>query len=70
LDLEKAEYHLKIAVNQNLLEALISYANFLKVYKKDFERGNSFYLKAKELDVNNLYSEVIDYLIKSEKANY
>jgi tetratricopeptide (TPR) repeat protein len=67
-DLDKVEKHLIIAVNQKNLEATISYANFLKVYKKDMERGNTFYQKAKELDTDNIYSEVIDYMIKSTKG--
>lgn len=67
-DLDKVEKHLIIAVNQNNLEATISYANFLKVYKKDMERGNRLYQKAKELDTDSKYSEVIDYMIKSTKG--
>jgi len=67
-DLDKVEKHLIIAVNQNNLEATISYANFLKVYKKDIEGGNRFYQKAKELDTNNMYTAVIDFMIKSSKG--
>lgn len=68
LDLDKAEKHLIIAVSQNNLEATIGYANFLKVYKKDMERGNFFYQKAKELDTENMYAEVIDFMMKSNKG--
>lgn len=68
LDLDKAEKHLIIAVNQNNLEATIGYANFLKVYKKDMDKGNYYYQKAKELDTENLYAEVIDYMMKSTKG--
>lgn len=68
LDLDKAEQHLIIAVNQNNLEATIGYANFLKVFKKDMERGNFFYQKAKELDTENMYAEVIDFMMKSTKG--
>jgi len=68
LDLDKAEKHLVIAVNHGNLAATINYANFLKVFKKDIERGNSFYKKAKELDKDNVYSEMIDILLKSTKG--
>lgn len=68
LDLEKAEKHLIIAVNQNNLEATITYANFLKVSKNDIIKGNSFYQRAKLLDTENLYAEVIDYMLKSTKG--
>jgi len=68
LDLDKAEKHLIIAVNQNNLEATISYANFLKGTKKDIERGNFFYQRAKELDTNNMYGELIDIMLKSNKG--
>jgi len=68
LDLDKAEKHLIVAVNQNNLEATINYANFLKVFKKDIERGNSFYQKAKELDTDNIFGEMIDLLMKSTKG--
>ncbi len=67
-DLDKAENHLIIAVNQNNLEATIGYANFLKVYKKDMDMGNFYYQKAKELDTENMYSEIIDLMIKSNKG--
>jgi tetratricopeptide (TPR) repeat protein len=67
-DLDKAEKHLIIAVNQENLEATINYANFLKVFKKNIELGNSYYKKAKELDKDNIYTEVIDILLKSEKG--
>jgi tetratricopeptide (TPR) repeat protein len=67
LDLVKAETHLIIGVNQNNLEATIGYANFLNIYKKDLEQGNFFYQKAKELDTENMYAEVIDFMMKSNK---
>jgi tetratricopeptide (TPR) repeat protein len=67
-DLDKAEKHLIIAVNQKNLEATIGYANFLKVFKKDMERGNYFYQKAKELDTEKLYAEIIDLMVTSEKG--
>lgn len=67
-DLDKAEKHFIIAVNQNNLEGTIGYANFFKVFKKDIERGNFFYQRAKELDTDNLYAEVIDYMLKSTIA--
>jgi len=68
LDIDKAEKHLIIAVNQKNLEATIGYANFLKVFKKDMERGNYFYQKAKELDTENLYAEIIETMMKSTKG--
>lgn len=68
LDIDKAEKHLIIAVNQKNLEATIGYANFLKVFKKDMERGNYFYQKAKKLDTENLYAEIIDTMMKSTKG--
>lgn len=68
LDIDKAEYHLQIAITQNNIEAIINYANLLKVYRKNFELGNKYYEKARELDKDNLYSEIIDVLIKSEKG--
>lgn len=68
LNLDLAEKHLIIAVNQNNLEATIGYANFLKVFKNDIERGNYFYQKAKELDTENLFAEVIDIMLKSTKG--
>jgi tetratricopeptide (TPR) repeat protein len=67
-DLNKVEKHLIIAVNQGNLEATIGYANFLKVYKKDKVKGNKLYQKAKELDTENLYAEIIDLMIKSDKG--
>lgn len=68
LDLDKAEKHLIIAVNQNNLEATIGYANYLKVFKKDMDRGNFFYQKAKELDTEKIYAEIIDLMLKSDKG--
>lgn len=67
-DFDKVEKHLLIAITQNNIEALINYANHLKVYKKDIELGNSYYLKAKELDTDNMYGEIIDIMIKSNKG--
>ena len=44
VDLEKAEYHLVKAIesNPNYIEALLSYGNFLKVYKKEMNIINAF----------------------------
>jgi tetratricopeptide (TPR) repeat protein len=67
-DLDRAEYHLKIAVRQNLLEAVLSYANFLKVHRKEIEKGNQYYLKAKQLDVHGLYSREIELMLKSTRG--
>ncbi len=68
LDLDEAEKHFIIAVNQDNLEATIGYANFLKVSRKDMVRGNFFYQKAKNLDIENLYTEIIDTMMKSTKG--
>lgn len=68
LDVDKAIKHLLIAVNQNNVEAIINYANYLKVVKKDFDLGNSYYQKAKELDTDKIYTEIIDALMKSTKG--
>jgi len=68
LDLDKVEKHLIIAVNQNNLEATITYANFLKAFRKNIELGNKFYQKAKELDTKNIFAEIIDTLMKSTKG--
>jgi hypothetical protein len=32
------------------------------------DRGNFFYQKAKELDTENMYAEIIDYMLKSNKG--
>lgn len=68
LDVDKAIKHLLIAVNQNNVEAIINYANYLKVVKGDIDLGNSYYQKAKELDTDNIFSEIIDILMKSTKG--
>ena len=67
-DIANFEKHIIIAVSQNNLEATINYANFLKVEKGNLELGNKFYQKAKELDTDNLYGEMIDLLMKSTKG--
>ena len=67
-NLDKAEEHFLIAVSQDNLEAVIGYANFLKIFRKKIELGNKYYEKAKELDKNNVFAEIIDILMKSEKS--
>jgi tetratricopeptide (TPR) repeat protein len=67
-DISNFEKHIIIAVNQNNLEATINYANYLKAVKGNLELGNKYYQKAKELDTDNLYTEMIDLLIKSTKG--
>jgi tetratricopeptide (TPR) repeat protein len=69
-DLSKAEFHIKkaIEINPNYIEAYLNYGNFLKVYKRNIEKGNSYYMKVKELDKDGLYKEIIDMLIKSTKG--
>lgn len=69
-DLHKIEYHLLKAIESNpeYIEALLGYGNFLKVYRKDFKKGNEYYEKIRELDKENNLKEIIDFLIQSEKA--
>lgn len=67
-DLVRAEKHLVIAVNQDDLHGLMNYANFLKLNKKEIERGNFFYRKAKELDVEKKYTKFIDLMLTTEKG--
>jgi len=67
-DFDKFEKHIKIAMEQDLIDAYINYANYLKTQKKEIELGNSYYLKAKELDKKGYYKEIIDILINSNKG--
>lgn len=69
-DLEKVEYHLlkAIEINPNYIEALLGYGNFLKVYKKEFEKGNQYYQKVRELDKEGNLKEILDVLMKSKKG--
>lgn len=67
-DFVNFEKHIIIAVNQNNLEAIMNYANYVKTIKGNLELGNKYYQKAKELDQDNLYSGIIDLLIKSNKG--
>jgi tetratricopeptide (TPR) repeat protein len=69
-DLQKAEFHLLKAIESNPLyiDALINYGNFLKVYRKEIQKGNEYYLKVREIDKENNLKELIDALIKSEKG--
>lgn len=67
-DKEKFEKHIKIAVNQDHMNAILMYANYLKVEKKQIEIGNQFYLKAKELDKGGNYKEIIDYALNTHKV--
>ena len=68
--LEKAEFHFLKAIesNPNYIEALLNYGNFLKVYKKEFEKGNQYYQKIRELDKEGNLKEILDVLIKSTKG--
>lgn len=69
-DLIQAEFHLKKAIESdpNYIEALINYGNFLKVYRKKISEGNEFYQKAKDLDVNNQWSDILNILMNSAKG--
>ena len=69
-DLEKAEFHLlkAIEIKPDYIEALLGYGNFLKVYKKEFEKGNQYYQKVRELDKEGNLKEILDVLIKSKKG--
>lgn len=70
LDLDKAEFHLKKALelNPKYVDGLINYANFLKVHKKQINEGNKYYRKAKKLVKNNEMKKIIDFLLKSDKG--
>lgn len=69
-NLQKAEYHILKAIESNpeYIEALLSYGNFLKFFRKDFKKGNEYYERIRELDKENNLKEILDILIKSEKA--
>jgi len=69
-NLEKAEYHLlkAIEINPNYIEALLGYGNFLKVHKKDIEKGNQYYQRIRELDKEGNLKEILDELMKSTKG--
>lgn len=68
--LKRAEYHLlkAIEINPNYIEALLGYGNFLKVYKKEFEKGNQYYQKVRELDKEGNLKEILDVLLESKKG--
>jgi len=70
VDLDKAEFHLKkaIDINPNYLEAYLNYGNFLKAFRKQIEEGNSYYRKLMEIDKNGVYKQIIEVLIKSDKG--
>lgn len=70
IDLEKAEYHLLKAIesNPNYIEALFSYGNFLKVYKKEFEKGNEYYKRVEELDKEGNFKDLLKVLMESKKG--
>jgi tetratricopeptide (TPR) repeat protein len=69
-NIEKIEYHLlkALEINPNYIDALINYGNFLKVYKKEIEKGNQYYQKVLELDKDGKYKEMMDVLMKSKKG--
>lgn len=69
-ELDKAEYHLKKAIESdpNYIDALFNYGNFLKVYRKKIEEGNDLYRRILELDKEGNLKEVIEMLIKSNKG--
>lgn len=69
-ELEIAEFHLKKAleINPNYIDALINYGNFLKVYRKEFDKGNEYYLKVKELVKEGNLKEFIDLLLNTNKS--
>lgn len=68
IDKNKFEKHVIVAVNQNHINAILMYANYLKLEKREFDLGNQYYLKAKELDKNGYYKDIIDIMIKSNKG--
>lgn len=63
-NLEKAEQHFQIAVSQNLLEAFVNYGGLMEHQKSDPSKAKELYSKAKELDTDNVFGELIDILIK------
>lgn len=69
-DLEKIEFHLLRAIESNpeYIEALLNYGNFLKVYKKEIDKGNEYYRKVQELDKEKNFKELIEVLLLTEKG--
>jgi tetratricopeptide (TPR) repeat protein len=69
-DIDKAECHIKKAIecNPEYVEAYLNYANFLKVFRKKIEEGNSYYIKAKELDKSGVYTKIVDEMLKTDKG--
>lgn len=68
--LDWSEQHLikAIEIDPNYVEALFNYGNFLKVYRKDIAGGNEYYKRAKELNTNEEFGKIIDYMLKSTKG--
>lgn len=69
-DMAIAEDHYRKAIqyDSNLIEARISYGNFLKVVRKQINEGNDQYKKAMELDTSGYYKEMLEVLVTSDKA--
>lgn len=69
-DVEKAEFHLKKAIelNPNFVNGLMNYANFLKAQKKQVEEGNLYYQKARKLLKNKGEIKLIDTLLTIDKV--
>lgn len=69
-ELDKAEFHLlkAIEIKPDYIDALLGYGNFLKVYRKEMEKGNSYYEQIRELDKEGNLKEMLDILIKSNKG--
>lgn len=67
-DKEKFKKHVIIAVNQEHFNAIMMYANYLKLEEKNFDLGNQYYIKAKKLDKKGVYKDLIDLLIRSDKG--
>lgn len=68
IDPEKFEKHIIISVNQDHFNSILLYANYLKFEKRNFELGNQFYLKARELDKKGVYKSMIDVMLSSTKG--
>lgn len=70
IDLDKAEYHLLKALecDPNYIDALIGYGNFLKFYKKEFEKGNEYYKRVQKLDIEGNLKDILKVMIESEKG--
>ena len=68
--LNQSEKHLlkAIEIDPNYIEPLFNYGNFLKAYRKDIDGGNEYYKRAKEINTDEEFGKIIDYMLKSVKG--